>query len=73
MSNTHIILYYNEQTDQLAIGGQSWDYMVSCTFVPFISHLSSVNLPDGGDMSIDYAEKEIAIAKTPDWIELGEF
>lgn len=65
-------LYYNELTDQLAIGQDDWDYLCLCRFVPVVRTINRSHWPDAGP-AIDFVAHEIAEEKTINWHEVGVF
>lgn len=74
MSAEPIFLWYNESTDQLALGGDGWDFLVSIAFVPFVTPCPHAWPADAADpRPFSRAEHEIAIEKTREWVNVGEF
>lgn len=65
-------LYYNVDTDELGIAGESWDYLCLCRFVPFV-RLSSTRIFADGNDPIAFVAHEIAEPMSEAWQEIGTF
>lgn len=67
-------LFYNEETDQLAIGRSDWEYLCLVKFVPFVKQVFTYDeLVIRYKDPVSYVEHEIAEPKTAAWVAIGEF